>query len=188
MTEFTRRNVITGAATAAAGSVTTVSPFSSADAAEDPRMPAFMKLSTFLTGFSGGKLSPFIDVINIKQTYFDKASKDPVFDQLLKIFTDNDGKPDVADKIFNGPDRNVRYLARNITIAWYIGAWCDPKDLAKFDVENPPPGQPDFKVISAPAYTQGVTWRAAQAHPMGYSDQRFGYWAESPPDKSKFFP
>jgi len=36
------------------------------------------------------------------------------------------------------------------------------------------------KVISPTAYTQGWTWRVAQAHPMGYSELRYGYWAEEP--------
>ena len=39
---------------------------------------------------------------------------------------------------------------------------------------------PPVKVISPAAYTQGWTWRVAQAHPMGYSELRFGYWAKDP--------
>ena len=74
----------------------------------------------------------------------------------------------------------VRYLARNIIIAWYLGAWCDPSDLQKYDGPNPPAGAPPSTVITPTAYTQGWAWRTAQAHPMGYSDLRFGYWADQP--------
>jgi hypothetical protein len=35
-------------------------------------------------------------------------------------------------------------------------------------------------VISPAAYTQAWTWRVAQAHPMGYSEFRYGYWAGEP--------
>jgi hypothetical protein len=31
------------------------------------------------------------------------------------------------------------------------------------------------------AYTMGLAWDAAQAHPMGYSELHFGYWAVAPP-------
>jgi hypothetical protein len=36
------------------------------------------------------------------------------------------------------------------------------------------------RVVSATAYTQGWTWRVAQAHPMGYSELRYGYWGNDP--------
>jgi len=35
-------------------------------------------------------------------------------------------------------------------------------------------------VVSPKAYTQGWLWRVIQAHPMGYSDMQFGYWARRP--------
>jgi hypothetical protein len=37
-----------------------------------------------------------------------------------------------------------------------------------------------FTVLTPAAYTQGWAWRVAQAHPMGYSELRFGYWADQP--------
>jgi hypothetical protein len=60
----------------------------------------------------------------------------------------------------------------------YLGAWYPSKTLS----QTPPPWPvtPE-KVVSAKAYTQGWTWRVAQAHPMGYSELRFGYWSDVPP-------
>ena len=31
------------------------------------------------------------------------------------------------------------------------------------------------------AYTKGWAWSVAQAHPMGFSTNIFGYWNEPPP-------
>ena len=68
------------------------------------------------------------------------------------------------------------------SIAPGIGsAWYEPKKLAIYD--SPKPGLfplTPLKIISPAAYTQGWTWRVAQAHPMGYSELRFGYWAQDP--------
>ena len=38
------------------------------------------------------------------------------------------------------------------------------------------------KVVSAKAYTQGLVWLIAGAHPMGYSNLQFGYWSRDPHD------
>jgi hypothetical protein len=47
---------------------------------------------------------------------------------------------------------------------------------------NEPPNPTDSGTIpSANAYTLGLAWDAAQAHPMGYSELHFGYWATQPP-------
>jgi hypothetical protein len=71
----------------------------------------------------------------------------------------------------------IRYLARSIMLAWYLGAWYEPDVL-----EHPPAVPPPlpFKVISPAAYTQGQIWRVAQAHAMGYSEWTFGYWSKKP--------
>ena len=53
------------------------------------------------------------------------------------------------------------------------------------DAASAPPVNPD-KVISSAAYTQGWMWRVGQAHPMGYSEWRFGYWAADPPPLDTF--
>ena len=70
--------------------------------------------------------------------------------------------------------RNVKFLARSIVLLWYLGSWYEPADL-KNKVASP-------KVVSAKAYTQGLVWQIAGAHPMGYSNLQFGYWSRDPHD------
>lgn len=187
MTEFTRRTVLTGGALTTAATAVAHSPAAAADAA---KMSDFLDLSEFLTGINRSQLSPFVDVMNVKQTYFDKADAQnhAAFEELLKIFKDHKTDPDLGDRIFNKSGDDVKYLARDIIIAWYLGAWCNPADLKKYDDGNPSPTadllSPD--VLTANAYTQGYVWRVAQAHPMGYSEMRFGYWNVNPPPLSNF--
>ena len=38
------------------------------------------------------------------------------------------------------------------------------------------------EVVSPKAYTQGLVWQIAGAHPMGYSNLQFGYWSRDPHD------
>ena len=197
MTDFTRRTVVTGAAAATAATAIATVPVS---AQTDDDANDFLAVSEVLTGVKKGSLAPRVDPIKINLTYFHQAQSDPdfqaAFQQLLKAYRDNkDKKPqEIADILLNGSGPDIRYLARNIIVAWYLGAWCKKKDLNTYD-RKPLAGSPVAlprdqmvpAVISAPAYTQGWAWRVAQAHPMGYSDLRFGYWADPPkPEKPDF--
>jgi hypothetical protein len=83
-----------------------------------------------------------------------------------------------AAKVVNNPDPAIMYLGRSIVLAWYLGVWYDPDVLKRYNTPNQPFPVPVERVISPAAYTQGWTWRVAQAHPMGYSEMRFGYWAQ----------
>ena len=85
-------------------------------------------------------------------------------------------RPVRADNIMNNNDPKIKYLGRSIILAWYLGAWYQPAVLA----ETPAPPPLDPKIISPTAYTQAWAWRIAQAHPMGYSELRFGYWSDEP--------
>ncbi len=145
-------------------------------------MDLFVGLSSALTGIPEASLAPSIDPIDIKQPYFDQAASDPAFAELLEIYAKNKSQPPatVADIILNQSGDAVRYLARAIMLEWYLGSWYEPSVLAK---QQP---FPPFKVISSAAYTQGWSWRVAQAHPMGYSEWTFGYWASPPPSLSDF--
>ena len=73
-------------------------------------------------------------------------------------------------------NNDIKFLARSIVLLWYLGSWYDPKDLQT----NPPPVPSE--VVSAKAYTQGLVWQIAGAHPMGYSNMQFGYWSRNPRD------
>jgi len=157
----------------------------------------FVTLSSALCGIAGDKLAPPLDPLDVKQGYFDTAQQatPTLFAQLLKIVSDNATLPpaQLADLVLTGSGEGIRFLARSIMLAWYLGSWYDPGDLAKYAValaEYVPPGPPpppiDFRVISMNAYTQGWVWSTAQAHPMGFSTMTFGYWGEAPPPLSDY--
>jgi hypothetical protein len=173
MNSIDRRTVISGAAAAAA--VGSVGISQDARAQADTDFAEFMALSEKLTGISRDKLAPKVDPIGVAPIYFRKAQADPAFDDLMTRW--RNGKD--ASKLLDQRD-GVRYLARNIIVAWYLGAWCDPADLRRYDSANRPDAPLPFTVINPTAYTQGWAWRAAQAHPMGCSELRFGYWAGQP--------
>ena len=175
MTIISRRTMLTGAAVSAVGAVN--APMTAA-LAQGSALAAFEEISEALTGIPIDNLAPALDPINIKKTYYDKARGDPAFDDLIARWKKQ--LPGSDASVFFTERDAVRYLARNIIIAWYLGAWCDPAELQKYDGPNPPDDAPPTTVITPAAYTQGWAWRAAQAHPMGYSDLRFGYWADQP--------
>lgn len=190
MTDLTRRKMF---GVAAAGAMTSLSTVAEAAAPGVPPTPPaasplpdpndirlFVALSSALTGIAAGKLAPTVDPIQVKNQYFDAAKADPAFPALLQIIRSDPTNPNAAaEKVMSDP--KLKYLGRSIILAWYLGAWYDPKVLERYNgpVDQPFPLSP-VKVISPTAYTQGWTWRVAQAHPMGYSELRYGYWAEEP--------
>ena len=76
-------------------------------------------------------------------------------------------------------DDDTKFLARSIALLWYLGSWYKPADLKK---AAPSGDLIPSQVVSAKAYTQGLVWQIAQAHPMGYSNLQFGYWSREPVD------
>ena len=153
-------------------------------------MELFVGLSGVLTGIAASQLSPQLDPINVKQEYFDAANtKAPAdFQNLLAIYGENQTSDPatIANIVFNQSGANIKYLARTVMLMWYLGAWYDPADLAKYDVPTPPTAPINSTVISANAYTQGWAWNVAQAHPMGFSNFTFGYWSQNPPTLADF--
>jgi hypothetical protein len=150
----------------------------------------FVKLSAALTGIAADKLAPGLDPKNVKQTYFDYTARKAgaLFDQLLAIYAANAAQPPatIANIVLNQSGDPIRYLARTVMLEWYLGNWYDPAVLASYHGPNPPKTPPNGVVISPLAYTQGWAWSVAQAHPMGYSNFNFGYWANNPPALSAF--
>ena len=185
MTVVTRRTVIGGAAVAGASTAIIPLPVSGQVASD---IDDFVSVSEVLTGIKKSRLAPPVDVVKIHLTYAQQAMNDPdfkdAFQPMLTAFRNNkDKKPEeIADILLNKSGTDVRYLARNIMIAWYFGSWCRKADLVQYDAppSQLPRNQIDGAVISPAAYTQGWVWRVAGAHPMGYSDLRFGYWNRVP--------
>lgn len=191
MSGFTRRKMLTGVAATAAGAVgpanLTKQTAAQTTAADDADRALFIGLSAALTGIAKERLSPAVDPVQINRQYFAQAKTDPAFDGLMQIIRADPSNPDAAaDKVLNNPDPNIMYLGRSIILMWYLGAWYEPKKLKDFNSSPPQPPYPPDKIISSAAYTQGWTWRVAQAHPMGYSELLFGYWSKEPPALDAF--
>jgi len=173
--DFTRRNVL-GVAAGTMASAISVAQFAEPAAADDTAdLDLFVKLSSALTGIDALLLAPSRDPLQIKQVYFKQARSDPAFESLMQIVRANPA--DAAGNIMNNKDPKIKFLGRSIILVWYLGAWYQPSALAQ--TPSPASGLP-FKVISPTAYTQAWAWRVAQAHPMGYSELRFGYWSDDP--------
>jgi hypothetical protein len=192
--------LVGAAATTAVAAVGTSDAPAYADIA-DPNssrdMMAFLVLSVALTGIQLSRLAPEfdqnkkpdildadpgVDPFNIKTDYFNwiNANDAPTFERLLQMAKDH--RQSTADIItaVNGSD-DTKFLARSISLLWYLGSWYKPADLKS----NSAPGARAFipsQVVSAKAYTQGLVWQIAQAHPMGYSNLQFGYWSREPVD------
>lgn len=149
------------------------------------RPQVFANMSAVLTGFLPSVIAPQLDPIGLNALYLETADAQAgatLVDQLLAWFQSLDGQPpqQIADTLLatTNPDPpQTAWLARSIVKMWYLGSW--------FPAEAPAPGQAS-NVVSANAYIGGLAWRAAQAHPMGYSELTFGYWASAPPSLAQF--
>ena len=197
--DVSRRAMLSGAAATTAAVAVGAGDMSAYARMADPNlrqdMMAFLVLSAALTGIQivflapefdkGNKpdildADPGVDPFNVKNDYFNwiNASDAPTFERLLQIARDHrQSLLDIVENVKKG-DNDIRFLARSIVLLWYLGSWYKPEDLAKPPTDAPIPSQ----VVSAKAYTQGLVWQIAQAHPMGYSNLQFGYWSREPVD------
>jgi len=202
ISKISRRTMVAG--TVATTVMLAVSPLSDAADADlcDPNsqieMVSFLVLSAALTGVSIQTLAPEfsrtagsdilsadpgVDPINIKDVYLTWIKGHAPrsrFATLLQIAQDNRQSPDDIVRKVSSSDDNVKCLGRSIVLLWYLGSWYEPADL-----RDAPPGQSasiPSQVVCAKAYTQGLVWQIAGAHPMGYSNLQFGYWSRDPHD------
>jgi len=107
----------------------------------------------------------------------DRHGQETVTD-LLAAFQERQGQPvqQIADALLEAgstspPSAKAR-MARSIAKMWYLGSWY-PTDNSETAF--------DGSVVSMNGYIGGLAWTAAQAHPMGYSELKFGYWKAAPP-------
>jgi D-sorbitol dehydrogenase-like protein len=213
MTEITRRALLSGvtaaAATAAFGSIVAAPQLAFADS-PDSQEVTFSRLSAVLTGMDQRILAPTVDPLGLNHDIFAKANEKNAVPlrAMLQRFAAADKhadkeqaavaaimKPASGDAL--GDD--MRFLARSVVLAWYLGAWYAPEDLKKhfYDPALKNVSYYSYRrysknvliphsVLSPKAYTGSMVWRAMQAHPMGYSNLQFGYWAQDPPDLVAF--
>jgi hypothetical protein len=201
---FSRRAMLAG--TVATTAVAAVAPISGSAYAAGPDvsspldMMAFLLLSEALTGVDKQLLAPEFDPktndpgtdpINIKNDYFrwingkDSTSS---FTTLLKFVKDNPKSSQSEIIAFvNAGNDDIKFLARSIVLLWYLGSWYEPKDL-RTQATAAKPDRISSEVVSPKAYTQGLVWQIAGAHPMGYSNLQFGYWSRNPRDPNDQMP
>jgi hypothetical protein len=155
----------------------------------DQTLTNFVGLSSVLTGYSKDKLAPGIDPIGLASEYLgvlQRKTDSQILLQTLAVYQNIAAQ--AAAQFPNNPvqqaqmeaqlvekqilaDLDMGSLARRIIRLWYLSTF--------YTTEPPDPNQ-DGEVVSMNAYTLGLSWDAFQAHPMGYSEMHFGYWATPP--------
>jgi hypothetical protein len=147
------------------------------------RLQTFVDMSTVLSGFQIAAVLG-LDPQGISQGYLDEADRragTSQVDALLAEFSALQGQPpqqvaDVLLAVESATPPPGALLARSVVKMWYLGSWYAPASVsANAD-----------SVVSSNAYTNGLAWRAMQAHPMGYSELNFGYWSTPPPPLADF--
>jgi hypothetical protein len=152
------------------------------------RVDQFVALSSVLTGFTTDTLAPPLDPTDppLKQVYLDVAdqSSAQTVDSLLAEFATLSSLPPqaIADKLLEvdstSPPTANALMARSILKLWYLGSWYPPESVSATD----------GNVVSMNGYIGGLAWSAMQAHPMGFSQLKFGYWNSPPPKLSGVLP
>jgi hypothetical protein len=164
----------------------------------DPNFNNFVGLSAILTGYPQEELAPPLDPIGLASEYLNWMTQNAdrvAFLQTLSIYQNivqqvasQFPPPPAFDPTNLTPaqiaaisplveqqilaDPAMGKIARRMIRLWYLSTW--------YTTEPPDPNG-DGQVVSMNAYTMGLAWDAAQAHPMGYSELHFGYWAVAPP-------
>ena len=145
----------------------------------DPNFNNFVGLSAILTGYPQEELAPEIDPIGLASEYLswmEKNADQTDFLKTLSTYQNIAALPpaeqpaQVQQQILSDPA--MGNIARRMLRLWYLSTWY---------TTEPPDPHGDGQVVSMNAYTMGLAWDAAQAHPMGYSELHFGYWSVAPP-------
>jgi hypothetical protein len=152
-------------------------------------MTNFTGLSAVLTGFNESVIAPPLDPIDIKTAYLTEwqnkvsaeTGKADLANQILAAYADLQtqshqviGEVLLANSDYELPCRQLIFL-------WYMGAWPTISEA-----DNAQHGMTSFDSLSSDAYTSGLVWKVMQAHPMGDSNDRYGYWGNTPAALSDF--
>ena len=153
----------------------------------------FVGLSAILTGYDANVIAPKVDPLednSIAQQYLRlmlARADNEIFLQVLALtgsimssMPDPAGDPwswtdaikqQVTEQVKSLilVDDDMASMTRRMTRLWYLATWY---------TNEPPDGE--GLVVSMEAYQQGLAWPTFQAHPMGYSELDFGYWAAAP--------
>lgn len=148
----------------------------------NPDLDNFVGLSAILTGFSADDLNPqfspqpvSVEYLQTLQAKVDAALVTQLlttYQNIAAQFPAAEQPAQVQAQILTDP--NMGPVARNIIRMWYLSIWYD------MNQSQPITGFSGGTVVSSNAYTKGLAWDAMQAHPMGYSEMHYGYWATPP--------
>ncbi|PKM29803.1 MAG: sorbitol dehydrogenase [Gammaproteobacteria bacterium HGW-Gammaproteobacteria-11] len=152
----------------------------------DSNQQDFNAMSSALTGIPEDKLAPEIDPIGLPPVFLqvcETGMGSAAFNALLTQYRSAKAAgqtPDqIAASLLADTSSQTAQGARSLMKLWLLGVWYQPYDLNGV-------AQASQRVVSDQAYKESWAWRIAQAHPMGYSQLHFGYWASEPPPLSAF--
>ncbi len=158
-------------------------------------MTSFVGLSAVLTGFNQSVIAPQLDPVDIKSAYLaewekqvanESGNKDltnNILNQYAQLKSENLSDQQIGEKMLddsNGADFVM--ACRQLIYLWYMGAWPTVIEQPGTDTG----GMTTFSTLSSDSYTSGLVWKVMQAHPMGDSNYRYGYWAEVPAPLSDY--
>jgi hypothetical protein len=157
-------------------------------------MDNFIGLSSVLTGFATDILAPDLDPVDIKAEYLEAftknitaESKDPtlvaaILQKFAALKAQGLTDQQIGTQMLSSANgANFVLACRKLIFMWYSGAW--PTIIPATASE---PETTVSNMISAKSYTTGLVWQVMQAHPMGDSNYRYGYWAKPPAALSEF--
>jgi hypothetical protein len=155
----------------------------------DTDIQDFADMSAALTGFLSSVLKPALDPVGLAGTYYAFAVSqvgNAPMTALLNAYRAIKTQPaqQIADTLLetsSATPSQQALIAQSVVAMWYLGAWYVPG----IQGSNGFPPTP-LQVISSQAYTNGLTWKIAQSHPMGFSPFVFGYWSLQPPSLADF--
>jgi acetyl-CoA acetyltransferase len=157
-------------------------------AVPDNILADFANMSAALTGFQASILRPFLDPVNLSGLYYAFAVSQvsqQAMDALLNAYRAIATQPAqaIADTLLETASpapSNQAQIAQSIVALWYLGSWYKPA------YQNGGVPGAVVQVVSSEAYTNGLVWKVAQAHPMGFSALTFGYWSQPPASLATF--
>lgn len=154
-------------------------------------MTNFIGLSEVLTGFNSSVLAPVLDPVDIKTTYLNEwqqqvsseTANENLVAQILSSYAElksqNKSNQAIGETLLANADYELP--CRQLIYLWYMGAW--PTVIQSDDATH---GRTSFDTLSSDSYTSGLVWQVMQAHPMGDSNYRYGYWGNTPAPLSDY--
>jgi hypothetical protein len=146
-----------------------------------------------LTGFGQDTIGNALSNFDYLQVLVDRAGQEAT-EALLAMYKQlkdaGNSDREIAFAILNLSDPSIAQLARTLMKLWYLGQWVQPYDYGPYKSGGVP------VIVDPNAYTNSLAGRAAQAKPVGTTEQYSGPpdpsdpskkgWAGIPPELSEF--